>query len=97
MKSSSLNYHSNPSPINKGKLVAARKALDDAYIDAQVAYLNEKIDNLSNLHINQQHSSAWKTINELSGRGSNPTPTIKGGNREKKTRKLAFSLSKSFG
>ena len=84
LKSSSLNYHSNPSQTNKDKLAAAKKSLDDAYIDAQVAFINGKIDYLSNLHINQQHSSAWKTINELSGKGSNPTPTIKGGTREKR-------------
>ena len=84
LKSSSLNYHSNPSQTNKDKLAAAKKSLDDAYIDAQVAFINGKIDYLSNLHINQQHSSAWKTINELSGKGSNPTPTVKGGIREKR-------------
>ena len=27
---------------------------------------------------------AWKTINELSGKGSEPSPTIKGGSREKR-------------
>ena len=84
LKSSSFHYHSNPSKTNKDKLAAAKKSLDDAYINAQVAFINGKIDNLSNLHINQQHSAAWKTINELSGKGSNPTPTIKGGSRDKR-------------
>ena len=84
LKTSSSHYHSNPSQTNKDKLAAAKKSLDDAYINVQVAFINGKIDDLSNLHINQQHSAAWKTINELSGKGSNPTPTIKGGSRDKR-------------
>ena len=46
-------------------------------IDAEVAYVN---GNISNLRISKQHSAAWKTINDLSGKGSNPPTIIKGGN-----------------
>ena len=84
LKKISLEYHSTPSISNKDKLAVAKKSLDDAYIDAQVAYINGKIDDLSNLHLNQQHSAAWNTINELSGKGSKPSTTIKGGSREKR-------------
>ena len=65
-------------------LETAKKSLDKAYVDAQVDFVNGKIDELTNFHINQQHSAAWKTINELSGKGSKPSPTIKGGSREKR-------------
>ena len=65
-------------------LETAKKSLDTAYVDAQVDFVNGKIDELNNFHINQQHSAAWKTINELSGKGSKPSPTIKGGSWEKR-------------
>ena len=84
LKKISLEYHSTPSISNKDKLAVAKKSLDDAYIDAQVAYINGKIDDLSNLHLNQQHSAAWNTINELSGKGFKPSTTINGGSREKR-------------
>ena len=66
-KISSL-YHSHPSQTNKDKLIAAKNSLDNAYLEAEVAFINRKIDDISNHHINQQHSAAWKAINELSGK-----------------------------
>ena len=84
LKKKSYLYHSNPSSSNKIMLETAKKSLDKAYLDAQVDFVNGKIDELTNFHINQQHSAAWKTINELSGKGSEPSPTIKGGSREKR-------------
>ena len=65
-------------------LETAKKSLDKAYVDAEVDFVNGKIEELNNFHINQQHSAVWKTINELSGKGSKPSPTIKGGSREKR-------------
>ena len=63
------NYHSNPSRTNKVKLAACKRALDNAYSDTEVAFINGKINELSYLHINHQHSAVWKTVNELSGKG----------------------------
>ena len=39
-------------------LETAKKSLDKAYVDAQVDFVNGKIDELNNFHINQQHSAA---------------------------------------
>ena len=36
-------------------LETAKKSLDKAYLDAQVDFVNGKIDELTNFHINQQH------------------------------------------
>ena len=47
-------------------------------------HFNGKINELSYLHINHQHSAAWKTVNELSGKGCKPATTLKGGCREKR-------------
>ena len=84
LKNLSSIYHAQPSRVNKKKLSSAKKALDMAYLDAEVAYVNGKIDDISNLHITRQHSAAWKTVNDLSGKGSKPTTTIKGGNKQKR-------------
>ena len=77
-------YHAHPSRANKNKLSAAKKSLDLVYVDAEITYVNEKINDISNLHINRQHSAAWKTINDLSCKGSNTPTTIKGGNQQKR-------------
>ena len=84
LKDISSIYHAHQSRANKNKLSAAKKALDLAYVEAEIAYVNGKISDISNLHINRQHSAAWKTINDLSGKGSNPQPIIKGGNKQKR-------------
>ena len=73
---------SNPSSSNKIILQTAKKSLNKAYLDAQLDFVNGKIDELTNFHINQQHSAAWKTINKFSGKGSKPSPMIKGSSRE---------------
>ena len=70
----------------------AKKSLDKAYLDAQIDFVNGIIYELTNFHINQQHSAAWKTINELSGKGLEPSPTIKGGSREKQLENWLFLI-----
>jgi len=84
LKDISTIYHSYPTRSRKAQLVTAKKALDKAYMDAEIAFINGKIDDISNLHVNHQHSAAWKTINELSGKGSKPPTTIKGGSQQKR-------------
>ena len=65
-------------------LETTKKSVNKAYyVDEEVDFVNIKNDELTNFHINQHHSVAWETINELSGKGSKPSPTIKGGSREK--------------
>ena len=54
------HYHSNPSRTNNVKEAACKRALDNAYSDAEVAFINGKMNELSYLHINHQHSVAWK-------------------------------------
>ena len=91
----SSRYHANPSRTNKDKVAAAKTSLDTAYFDAEVAFVNGKIDEISYLHINQRHSAAWKTENELSGEGSKPATTLKGV-AEKNVSKTGIHTSKIF-
>ena len=60
------------------------KSLDDAYLNAEIAYINGKIADISNLHISRHYSEAWKTVSELSGKDSRPSIVIKGGNKTKR-------------
>ena len=77
-------YHCNPSQSNKKKIAEAKKSLDLAYLEVEEAYIKGEIAKISHLHINQQHSAAWKTINQLAGKGSQPPPSVKGGSREQR-------------
>ena len=65
-------------------LANAQKALDEAYLNAESLYIQGKIDSISNLHTSNQHSLAWKVINELTGRKENPSIQLKGGSPEKR-------------
>ena len=66
LKTVSLNYHRLPTKALKIQLIAAKKNLDDAYLNAEIDFMNGKIDQLSAEHISKQHHLAWKTIKDLS-------------------------------
>jgi len=84
LKTISLSYHRSPSTALKIQLISAKKDLDDAYLNAEVDYINGKIKKLSNEHISKQHHLAWKTVKDLSGKNSGLSVRIKGGSSKKR-------------
>ena len=84
LKSISLAIHHSPSQSLKIQLISAKKSLDDAYLNAEVDFINGKISKLSNEHISKKHHLAWKTIKELSGKNSGSSVKIKGGSAKKR-------------
>ena len=70
--------------MHKAALKAAKKELDNAYLQAEADYINGKITEIKNLHINKQHHAVWSTISEISGKCSKPTIRLKGGSVEKR-------------
>ena len=58
LKTKSQNYHKTPTQNNKIQLIAAEKDLDNAYLDAEVNFIQGKIDNLSMEHISKKHHLA---------------------------------------
>ena len=81
LKHVSSEYHTMPTRSRKKSLESAKKALDNAYLDAEADYIKGKIANISDLHINQKHSAAWKTINDITGRKSNQVVMTEGGSK----------------
>ena len=51
---------------------------------AESLFIQGKIDSINNLHISNQHSEAWKVINEITGRKDHPSIQLKGGSPEKR-------------
>ena len=94
LKSVSLAYHHSPSQSRRIQLISAKKKLDDAYLNAEVDFINGKISKLSKEHISKKHHLAWKTIKDLSGKNSGSSVKIKGGIRQEALRKLVITLSK---
>ena len=90
-------YHAHPSRANKNKLAAAKKSIDEAYLQAEADYINGKIADISNLHISRQHSAAWKTIGDLTGKDSKPTIMIKGGSKVKRLENWATHFKNLLG
>lgn len=84
LKKISSDYHAKPSASLKKKLTSAKKCLDNVYLEAEEAYIKGKINDLSELHISKKHSAAWQTINDITGKRSQPTIVIKGGCKEKR-------------
>ena len=84
LKSVSLAYHRSPSKIMKIQLISAKKKLDDAYLNAEVDFINGKISKLSEEHVSRKHHLAWKTIKDLSGKNSGSSVRIKGGSAKKR-------------
>ena len=71
-------HHSTSSPGSLKELKRSHKLLDTAYVHAQIEHIQGKIDEIAMLHISKQHTAAWNTINELTGRKSKPNIKIKG-------------------
>ena len=69
LKSVSLSYHRSPKSL-KIQLIDAKKKLDDAYLNAEVDFINGKINRQTDKHISKKHHLAWKTIKEISGKNS---------------------------
>ena len=84
LKTVSLAYHRSPSTSLKIQLISAKKDLEDAYLNAEVDFVNGKISQLSNEHISRKHHLAWKTIKDLSGKSSGSSVRIKGGSAKKR-------------
>ena len=84
LKLASSDYHSRPTRNRKAKLDQAKKALDEAYLNAEVAYISGKIDALSKQHAHKQYHLAWKTVKEISGKNSVSSVQIKGGSAKKR-------------
>lgn len=72
-------HQTRPTRSTSKNLTNAQKRLDDSYLNAEAMFIQGKIDSISNLHISHQHSAAWKTINELTGRKDHPSIQLKGG------------------
>ena len=84
LKITSKKYHSVPSQSHKIQMIMAKKKLDDAYLDAEVDYINGKIQTLEEQHICKQHHLAWNTVKELAGKTIGTNIRIKGGSAEKR-------------
>ena len=84
LKEIKAKHLSRPTRRTTRLLTDAQKSLDEAYINAQTLYIQGKIESIENLHISNQHSAAWKVINDLSGRKSHPSIQLKGGSPEKR-------------
>ena len=67
----------------------AKKNLDDAYSEAEVDFINGKMNTLLMEHISRKHHLAWKTVKELSGKNSTSNVTLKGGSANKRLENLA--------
>ena len=61
LKSVSLNYHRTPSQSLRIQLAEAKKKLDDAYFNAEVDFINGKINRLTDEHISKKTISPGKT------------------------------------
>jgi len=79
-----LKHQRRPTRTTSKSLSNAQKSLDDAYLNAEAMFIQGKINSISNLHVSNQHTAAWKIINELSGRKDHPSIQLKGGSPEKR-------------
>ena len=97
LKSVSLNYHRTPSQSLRIQLAEAKKKVDDAYLNAEVDFINGKINRLTDEHISKKHHLAWKAINEISGKNSGSSVRIKGGSSKKRLESWLSHFQKLLG
>ena len=76
---------------------AAKKKLDNAYIQAEADYINGKIAEVEHLHITKQHSAAWKSISEISVKSSKSTIKLKGASSDARISNWSKNLRNLLG
>ena len=79
-----LKHQLRPTRRTSKNLSDAQKVLDDAYLTAEAMFIQGKINSISDLHVSNQHSAAWKVINEITGRKDHPSIQLKGGSPEQR-------------
>ena len=97
LKLSSSAYHARPTRNRKSRLDKAKKALDDAYLSAEAAYISGKLDDLSKFYSTRKYQLAWKTVKELSGKNSISSVQIKGGSSKKRIDNWTSHFGKLLG
>ena len=79
LKSASLLFHTKPTRKRKANLESAKGILDEAYLEEEIAFINDTINSMSQHFVGNAHRDAWKLVKTLSGKDSKPKIQLKGG------------------
>ncbi|XP_066928664.1 uncharacterized protein [Clytia hemisphaerica] len=82
-KASSL-YNAAPTRRRKEQLNSAKIKLDEAYLEAQVSFIDTQLKDMSEQFSKNSHRDAWKVVQQLSGKNSKPSIQLKGGSDKKR-------------
>ena len=81
----------------KRKVRKAQQFLDRAYATAEAEFIQGQTKAIGKLHNEKKHAAAWKTINQLTGRKSKSSITIKGGSSPKRLENWKSHFEKLLG
>lgn len=76
--------NANPRDLNKAKFKRAQASLSALYDAEQQAYLQSKIDLISNASPENKAATPWKTINEICGRKSTSKAKMKASSQQER-------------
>lgn len=84
LKHASTLYNTAPTRRRKANLDSAKTLLDEAYLKAEVDFINGKINSMSEHFSGNAHRKAWILVGDLSGKNSKPAIQLKGGSTTKR-------------
>ena len=84
LKKAVLLKNSNPTQTNERKFKAAQTTLSETYEAEQIAYLQEKVDQIVNASVNKQAATAWQIVNEISGRKTTNKAKLKASSQQER-------------
>ena len=84
LKTASSLYQAAPTRKRKANLEQAKQKLDNAYLDAEVLYINGCMTSMSQNFSDNNHRDAWKLVRDLSNKSSKSTIQLKGGSSKKR-------------
>ena len=88
-------YNAAPTRRRKAQLNSAKEKLDEAYLDAQVSFVNTQLNDMSEHFSRNSHRDAWNLVRELSGKNSKPSIQLQGGS-DKNVWIIGYYISKIF-
>ena len=84
LKRASSLYNTAPTRRRKANLDSAKTLLDEAYLKAEVDFINGKINSMSEHFSGSTNRKAWNLVRDLCGKNSKPAIQLKGGSTTKR-------------
>ena len=97
LQTASKKYEIKRSKENRIEVKACKQAINNIYEELEEKELTERINDINQAHVTQQHGKAWKLINDITGRKNTPAGKLNAKSQEERKKLWYDHFSKLLG